>query len=104
LGDIDLPVFYRAVGCHLCNKTGYKGRTGVYELLIMNTKLASAMQQNNRALFHQLAGQQQQGKTLTRNAIELAQQGITSLDEVLRIAGDIDVESQQILTKDNVTS
>jgi len=104
LGDIDLPVFHRAVGCHLCNKTGYKGRTGVYELLIMNTKLASAMQQNNRALFHQLAGQQQQGKTLTRNAIELAQQGITSLDEVLRIAGDIDVESQQILTKDNVTS
>ena len=86
--------FYRAVGCHLCNKTGYKGRTGVYELLIMNAKLAAAMQHDDSTLFNKLAGQQQQGKTLTLNAIALAQQGITTLDEVLRIAGDLDVESQ----------
>lgn len=96
LGSSDLPNFYSAVGCHLCNKTGYKGRTGVYELLIMNSKLATAIQDGNRSSFEQLAHQQQQGKTLTLNAIALAQQGITTLDEVLRIAGDLDVEAQQV--------
>lgn len=96
LGSSELPTFHRAVGCHLCNDTGYKGRTGVYELLIMNSKLATAIQQGDRALFNQLAHQQQHGKTLTLNAISLAQEGITTLDEVLRIAGDLDVEAQQV--------
>jgi MSHA biogenesis protein MshE len=96
LGHTNLPTFYRAVGCHLCNNTGYKGRTGVYELLVINSQLATAIQQGDRGEFHQLAHQQQQGKTLTLNAISLAEQGITTLEEVLRIAGDLDVEAQQV--------
>jgi len=96
LGSSDLPSFYDAVGCNLCNKTGYKGRTGVYELLIMNPKLATTLQDGDRSSFEQLAQQQQQGQTLTLNAIALAQQGITSLDEVLRIAGDLDIEAPAV--------
>jgi len=87
----DLPSFYRAQGCHLCNETGYKGRTGVYELLIITPELATAMQHGDKALFKRIALQQQHMKTLSIHAIELAQKGITTLEEVLRIAGDIDI-------------
>jgi len=93
LGNVQLPPFHRAVGCHLCNMTGYKGRTGVYELLIMNSKLANAIQHDDRTMFTQLAKQQQHGQTLTLNAIKLAEEGITSIEEVLRIAGDIEIDT-----------
>jgi len=93
LNTTELPSFYRAVGCHLCNETGYNGRVGVYELLVINPKLASAMQHGDRALFTQLANEQQHDIKLTLNAIKLAQDGMTSLEEVLRIAGDLEVDS-----------
>ncbi len=91
LGETDIQAtFYQASACHLCNETGYKGRTGVYELLVITPELATAIQQGDQTLFKEIA-RQQNTKTLSINAIDLAQQGITSLEEVLRIAGDIDV-------------
>jgi len=89
--DDSLPTFYQATGCHLCNNTGYKGRVGVYELLVITPELSTSLQQGDHTLFNQLAHEQQRTHTLSLNAIKLAQQGVTTLDEVLRIAGDIDV-------------
>ncbi|RKZ95689.1 MAG: MSHA biogenesis protein MshE, partial [Gammaproteobacteria bacterium] len=85
------PSFYQHTGCNQCNNTGYSGRIGIYELLIMSPDLASCLQQDDNALFVKRAGQKKDFRSLTKNAIELAKQGITTLDEVLRIAGDIDV-------------
>jgi len=101
LGHDNLPTYHKAVGCHLCHMTGYKGRTGVYELLIMNSTLATAIQQGDRTSFEKSAKRQQQGKTLTLNALDLAQQGITTVEEVLRIAGDIEVDSHTASTTEN---
>ena len=39
-------VLYRKVGCPRCNRTGYKGRVGVFQLLIMNDELESLAAQN----------------------------------------------------------
>jgi MSHA biogenesis protein MshE len=86
-----LPELYHAVGCQQCNDTGYKGRVGVYELLVMTPELTNALQHGENASFIALATQQQQNKTLASNAVELAKQGITSLDEIIRIAGDLDI-------------
>ncbi|MBL1320615.1 MAG: Flp pilus assembly complex ATPase component TadA [Methylophaga sp.] len=86
-----LPELYQAVGCHQCKNIGYKGRVGVYELLVMTAELTDALQQGNITSFIALATQQQQNKTLASNAVELAKQGITSLDEIIRIAGDLDI-------------
>jgi MSHA biogenesis protein MshE len=91
--DSTLPDFYQAVGCKECNNSGYKGRIGVYELLIMTSQLASTLQSGDMALFVKQATQQQRKQSLTLNALERAKQGVTSLDEVLRIAGDISVQS-----------
>ncbi|MFW5426912.1 MAG: GspE/PulE family protein [Methylophagaceae bacterium] len=86
-----LPELHQAVGCQECKDTGYRGRVGVYELLTMTPELINALQQGENASFIALATQQQQNKTLASNAVELAKQGITSLDEIVRIAGDLDI-------------
>mgnify|MGYP000320626135 FL=1 len=86
------PEFYRHQGCNQCNNTGYKGRIGIYELLVMTPELAASLHHNDSVQFSTLAKQQTGFISLTENALELAKQGITTLDEVLRIAGDLDVK------------
>lgn len=88
-----LPELHQAIGCQQCKDTGYKGRIGVYELLTMTPKLTDALQQGDNSSFVTLATQQQKNKTLASNAVELAKQGITSLDEIIRIAGDLDINA-----------
>jgi MSHA biogenesis protein MshE len=92
IGDRPLPTtFQQQKGCNQCNDTGYKGRIGVYELLVMTPILLSCLQQNDNTAFVNHAKQQANFKSLTQNAIELAIQGITTLDEVMRIASDLEV-------------
>jgi MSHA biogenesis protein MshE len=83
--------FYQQNGCSQCNDTGYRGRIGVYELLVMTPVLLSCLQQNDSASFTEQAKKQAGFKTLTQSAFELAMQGITTLDEVMRIASDLEV-------------
>ena len=37
--DVSDKKFYRGVGCEVCNNTGYKGRVGLFELMMMNDEL-----------------------------------------------------------------
>jgi MSHA biogenesis protein MshE len=90
--SIHMPQLYKNNGCNQCSNTGYKGRIGIYELLIMTPELAKCLHQDNGASFIETANNQAGFQTLTQNAIELARQGITTFDEVMRIAGDLDVQ------------
>ncbi len=90
--------FYQPGGCQLCNNTGYKGRIGVYELLVITPDLIGALQKNDAAVFTKQAANQANFTSLASNAVELAKQGVTTLDEVLRIAGDLDVRTHDSTT------
>ncbi len=76
---------YRAVGCAACNFTGYKGRTGIYELLTVDEDL--------RKLVHDTAAERDiREVALARGMVRLREdglrwvrEGVTSLDEVLRV-------------------
>jgi len=76
---------YRAVGCAACNFTGYKGRTGIYELLTVDEDL--------RRLVHDTAAERDiREKALALGMVRLREdglrwvrEGVTSLDEVLRV-------------------
>ncbi len=76
--------FKRGRGCTFCNNTGYQGRVGVYEFLEINDVLVRALQGKNPLEFVQVAKQQPHYKTLRHSALELAMQGITTLDQVFR--------------------
>lgn len=95
------PDFYEHHACNKCNNTGYKGRIGIYELLLMTPELSTSLHNDDNASFIQQAKQQTGFISLTESAIELAKQGITTLEEILRIAGDIDIRPQQT---DNLAS
>ena len=91
--SMDIPEdekFYRGKGCPQCNNTGYKGRRAVYELLVLSSKIRQLVVQgaNNDELYQQAIEDGMTG--LTENALELAREKVTSLEEVYRIRIDRD--------------
>ena len=85
--DIQLK---QASGCHRCNNTGYRGRIGVFELLIISDVLADALRRADSMDFVKIAKSAPGYQPLVVSALKFAAQGITSLDEVLRVAEQID--------------
>jgi len=80
--------FYTARGCAACNHTGYRGRTGVYELLELDLAMADALRRADTNAYIEAAAKTQGFRPLSICALEYASKGITSLEEVLRIAGE----------------
>lgn len=86
--------FLRGRGCNYCQLTGYRGRIGVYELLEMDAGLTEALRQENLAEFVALAARKKSYVPLISCALSYAATGITSLEEVVRVAGGIDVDDE----------
>lgn len=82
-------IFKQGAGCSRCNKTGYRGRIGVYELLEMDEPLADALRLNDTRAFIHNANLQPQFKPLTLAALDYALKGVTTLSEVFRVAGEV---------------
>jgi type IV pilus assembly protein PilB len=81
LGD---KKFYRGRGCEVCNNTGYKGRVGLFELMIMNDVLRD-MVMRNVAIDDLRKAAQGFGMVGLRDAgLGFAHEGTTTLDEVVR--------------------
>jgi len=79
--------FKRGQGCTQCNNTGYHGRIGIFELLQIDVELADALRRNDSADFARLARQQEEFISLADCAYGYAKQGITTIEEVIRVAG-----------------
>lgn len=77
-------------GCTYCNNTGYRGRIGVYELLEMDRPLSDALRREDMSGFAALARNQKGYRPLSLCALDYAAKGITSLEEVLRLAGEVE--------------
>ncbi len=81
----------RGAGCTYCNETGYRGRIGIYELLEMGPAAADAVRREDTAGYARVAREQKGWKPLSHCVLDYARQGVTSLEEVFRIVGDVDV-------------
>jgi MSHA biogenesis protein MshE len=77
-------------GCSHCNGTGYRGRTGVYEMLEMNSAVADAANHHDPAHFLKVAQQQMAGQTLRRHAVALVVAGRTTVSEAMRISNQFE--------------
>jgi type IV pilus assembly protein PilB len=76
---------HRAKGCFRCSNTGYKGRVGVYELLLVNEEIkrltlqhASSSEINDAAVAAGMV-------TLRQDGLRKVKQGITSVEEIMRV-------------------
>ncbi|UZD54588.1 type II secretion system ATPase GspE [Caldimonas aquatica] len=76
---------WHPVGCPACGLSGYKGRTGVYELMVADDKIRALI--HSRAAESQLfvAAEQAGMRTMRDDGERLVQAGVTSLEEVLRV-------------------
>ncbi len=76
--------FYRGKGCGLCNNTGYKGRTGIFELLIPNDNVKVLIMKRASAGDIRNETTRQELKTIREDGLEKIYQGITTIEEVRR--------------------
>ena len=82
---------YRYVkGCSHCNGTGYLGRTGVYEMLEMSKAVVEAANQDDPALFIEVATREIGKNTLRAHAVQLVVDGKTTIDEAMRISNQFE--------------
>jgi type IV pilus assembly protein PilB len=82
--DVIGKKFFRGMGCDVCNGTGYKGRVGLFELMVFNDDLRDMVMRN--ASTDELREKSRSyGMVSLRDAgLEFAYQGLTTIDEVVR--------------------
>jgi general secretion pathway protein E len=86
------PVFYRPVGCEACAQTGYRGRIGIYELLVISDAVRKEVLNNSDSNAITRAGMLGGMRTLRQDGARQVLKGITSVEEVLAAtqAGDLE--------------
>ena len=79
---------WHPVGCPECANTGYKGRSGVYELMVVDDQIQTLI--HSRAAESRLfvAAEQSGMKTMREDGERLVKTGITSLEELMRVTRD----------------
>lgn len=85
VGEVTLE---RGTGCNHCRGTGYRGRTGIYELLPMTDDLRRMLVERPDAPRLRALAQAAGMTTLREDGWIKVQAGITTVEEVLRVAGD----------------
>jgi len=85
--------FYKGRGCDTCKMSGYKGRTGIHELLVMSDRLRSlVLQRASTAELRQCAIEEGM-KTMPDDGLRKVLDGITTIEECLRV---VFIEGQEI--------
>ena len=82
--DILDKKLYRGRGCQMCNNTGFKGRTGLYELMHMNDQLRELINRGSSTEKLRDMALQTGMRSLRASGLERVLTGITSIEEVIR--------------------
>jgi len=91
LMELQLPLntarkykFYYGKGCSRCNNSGYKGRIGIYELMMMSDEIRDAIAAEASADDLRDIARQQGMTTLREAGLKLIFDGLTTIDEIVR--------------------
>ena len=86
--------FYRGKGCDKCLGTGYRGRVGLIEVLTLSHKIKSLILEGVQEYRIREAARREGMRTLRENGLKLVSDGVTTLDEILRVTvGEQDVDT-----------
>lgn len=78
-------VFYHGKGCDNCFHSGYRGRIGAFEILLMNDELRRGITDGvDKQTFREMAQRSSHYTTMLENADKLVEMGITTVDEICR--------------------
>lgn len=85
--DSDNLKFYKGTGCEQCQGLGFKGRIGIYEILTMNAELEKLILSGNASEYDMRDNAVKNGMvTMAQDGLLKALEGITSVEEVFRVA------------------
>jgi type IV pilus assembly protein PilB len=82
--DVKGRKFFYGRGCDRCNNTGYRGRTGIYELLIMNDEIRDLISEGSSTDALRNACRRAGMQTLREAGLRAMYKGITTIDEIVR--------------------
>jgi general secretion pathway protein E/type IV pilus assembly protein PilB len=80
-----LPDSFQPVGCAACHGLGYKGRVGIFEIVLVNDAIRDLITENATENKIRLYQRSIGMKTLIRNGVDKIEQGITTPEELLRV-------------------
>jgi len=86
--------FEHGAGCPHCSNTGYRGRIGVFEVLELDEGMADALRLDDTSAFAHAAMSSPKYHPLAKHALTLAAQGITTLEEAIRVTSGERVEEE----------
>lgn len=81
----DYPILHRGTGCERCGGTGYRGRIGLYELLVMSDAIRHHIASGADANVIREQAIREGMKTLRQDALEKLAAGLTTPEEVVRV-------------------
>jgi len=85
--NIEEAKFQKGEGCDECQSLGYKGRIGIYEIMVMNADIEKLIQEEKVSEFNIAEVASKGGMiTMAQDGIIKAMQGKTTIEEVLRVA------------------
>jgi len=89
LDDIKGKKFFYGRGCNRCNNTGYKGRIGIFEVMVFNDEIRDLIMNHASTNILRTASQKAGMKLLRDNGLAAVYDGVTTIDEVVKetIAG-----------------
>ena len=82
--NVEGKKFYFGKGCDNCNNTGYRGRIGVFELMVFNNEIRELVMKNASTGLLREAAERNGMRSLRESGLLLIYDGITSIDEVVR--------------------
>lgn len=83
--ETDKAVLFRGKKCRHCKNTGYKGRTAIFEILVMNDKIRELILQRASANVIKQQAVKMGMATLKQSGVKKALAGLTTIEEVLRV-------------------
>lgn len=85
LEEEKIPQIYRSKGCQYCNNTGYRGRIGIYEVLLMSENIERlTVERASTDLIRKVAIEEGM-ITLKEEGFLKVKEGITSIEEIMRV-------------------
>ena len=93
--------FYHGTGCEACRDSGYIGRVGIYELLVINDELRNMISKdssvnNMRSVFHKSGSH-----SLFDDGLVKVNQGLTTIEEVLRVTEVYGIKEDEVFVEND---
>ncbi len=95
----EMEAFYKGAGCRRCRNTGFSGRIGVHELLVINDEIRDAVVSGAPISKLRHIGNAHGMITLRHDGFRKVREGITTIEEVLHIVGDIVDSNEQRVSR-----